>query len=131
VAHESNENGLTVLAHDHEETGHGVRDARVFCFFVAGIVPPMSLFLHAVLTTYGVVLVRLHPNSLLALAIFQHLCEAFIGVHPLVALFRVFYDAHLDDSGTISSGLIFRLRHHMAVLYIAISQRTWGEWRAS
>jgi hypothetical protein len=45
----------------------------------------MSLFLHAVLSTYGVVLVHLHPNSVIALAIFQHLCEAHVGVRLLVA----------------------------------------------
>jgi hypothetical protein len=35
-----------------------MRDARVFFFFlVAGVVPPMSLFLHVILSTYGVMLV--------------------------------------------------------------------------
>jgi hypothetical protein len=100
MADESNERGPTVLAHAHEETGHGARYARVFlCFFMAGMVPPMSLLLHVVLNTYRVVLAHLHPNTLLALAIFQHLCEAYVRVHPSVALFRVFYDTHLDDSG--------------------------------
>jgi hypothetical protein len=42
------------------------------------MVPPMSLFLHVVLSTYGVVLAHLHPNALPTLAIFQYLCEAFI-----------------------------------------------------
>jgi hypothetical protein len=48
-----------------------VRDARVFfCFLVAGMVLQMSLFLHAVLSIYGVVLAHLHPNALLVLANF-------------------------------------------------------------
>jgi hypothetical protein len=47
----------------------------------------MSLFLHAALSTYSMVLVHLHPNALITLAIFQYLCEAFVGVHSLVALF--------------------------------------------
>jgi nitrate reductase NapE component len=64
------------------------RDARVFfCFLVVGMVPPMSLFLHAALSTYSMVLVHLHPNALITLAIFQYLCEAFVGVHSLVVLF--------------------------------------------
>jgi hypothetical protein len=118
------------MAHAPENIGRWARDAWVFfCFFVAGIVPPMSLFLHAMRTTYEVVLAHLHPNSLLALAIFQHFCEAYIGVHPSVALFRVFYDAHLDDSGAISGSLIFRLCPHIVTRYIAMSQRTWDEWR--
>jgi hypothetical protein len=71
VADRSNKYGPTILAHAIEVVGHGARDARVFfCFLVAGMVPPMSLFLHAVLSTYGVVLAHLHPNALLALAIF-------------------------------------------------------------
>jgi hypothetical protein len=91
VADESNENGPTVLAHTHEDISRGAGDARVFfCFFVVGMVPPMSLFLHAVLITYGVVLAHLHSNSLLVLAIFQHLCEALVGVQSSVALFRIF-----------------------------------------
>jgi hypothetical protein len=70
----------------------------------------MSLFLHAVLSTYSVVLAHLHPNALLALAIFQNLYEAYVGVRPLMALFRVFFEARLDASGTISGCLTFRLR---------------------
>jgi hypothetical protein len=47
VADESNENGPTILAHAHEDTGRAARDARAFFyFFVAEMVPPMSLFLH-------------------------------------------------------------------------------------
>jgi hypothetical protein len=53
----------------------------------------MLLFLHVMLSTYGMVLAHLHPNSLLTLAIFQHLCETYVGVRPLVALFRFFFEA--------------------------------------
>jgi hypothetical protein len=94
-----------------------------FCFIVVGMVPPMSFFLHAMLTTYVVVLAHLHPNSLLMLAIFQHFCEAYVRVYPLVAPFRYFYSVHLDASGAFSSSLIFRLRSHMVMRYIAVSQR--------
>jgi hypothetical protein len=67
----SNERGLTIPAHASEAIGHEARDARVFfCLLVAGMVPPMSLFIHVVLSTYGVVLAHLHPNALLTLAIF-------------------------------------------------------------
>jgi hypothetical protein len=67
----SNENGHNAIAHAIEITGYGARDTRVFsCFIMARMVPPMSLFLHVVLTTYGVVLAHLHPKSLLARVIF-------------------------------------------------------------
>jgi hypothetical protein len=103
VDDESNERGPTILAHASEAIDHEARDARVFfCFLVVGMVLPMSLFLHAVLSTYGMVLAHLHPNALLTMAIFQYLCEAFVGVRPLVALFRVFFEARLDAGGAIS-----------------------------
>ena len=35
---------------------------------------------------YGFHLIQIHPNALLALAAFAHLCEGFIGVMPSVAL---------------------------------------------
>jgi hypothetical protein len=71
VADESNERGPTIVAHASEAVGHEGRDARVFFYFlVAGMVPPMLLFLHATLSMYGVVLAHLHPNALLTLAIF-------------------------------------------------------------
>jgi hypothetical protein len=62
----------------------------------------VSIFLHAVLSNYGVVQAHLHPNALFTLAIFQYLCEAFVGVRPLVTLFRVFFEARLDARGAIS-----------------------------
>jgi hypothetical protein len=60
IMHEENKHGRTIMAHARENIGHGARDTRVFfCFMVAGMIPPMSLFLRAVLTTYGVVLAHL------------------------------------------------------------------------
>jgi hypothetical protein len=119
------------LAHTSEVIGRGVRDARVFfCFLVAGMVSPMSLFLHAVLSTYGVVLAHLHPNALLTLAIFQHLCEAYVGMHPLLALFCVLFEARLDASGTVSGYLTIRLRLSMVMRFIPLPSRDWEEWQA-
>jgi hypothetical protein len=52
------------MALARENTSRGARDVRVFfCFIMAGMVSPMFLFLHAVLTTYGVVLAHLHPDT--------------------------------------------------------------------
>jgi hypothetical protein len=132
MADASNERGATILAHASEVVGHGARDARVFfCFLMAGMVSPMSLFLHTVLSTYGMALVHLHPNALLALAIFQHLCEAYVGVHPLVALFRIFFEARLDASGAIYGCLTFRLHPSMVTRFIPMPSRDWEEWRAN
>jgi hypothetical protein len=91
----------------------------------------MSLFLHATLSTYGMVLAHLHPNALLTLAIFQYLCEAFIGVHPLVALFRIFFEVSLDIDGAISGCLSFHLCLSMVTIFIPMPNREWEEWRAN
>jgi hypothetical protein len=55
---------------------------------MAGMVPLLLSFLCAILEEYGLLLSQLQSNSLLALSIFQYLCEAFMGVNPSVALFR-------------------------------------------
>jgi hypothetical protein len=119
-----NEKGCTAISHASKITGHGARDTRVFlCFIVTGVVPPISLFIHTMLNTFGLVLAHLHPNSLLALAIFQHFCEAFVGVHPSAPLFCYFYSAHLDTSGTISGSLVLHLHPQMMMHYITMTQR--------
>jgi hypothetical protein len=122
----TSKHGLAVLAHAGEVVGRGVRDALVFlCFLVVGMVPPMLLFLHTMLSTYIMVLAHLHPNALLALAIFHHFYEAYIGVRLLVALFRVFFEARLDAS------LTFRLRPSMVMRFIPMLHRDWEEWRVN
>jgi hypothetical protein len=128
----TNERGLTILAHASKAISREVRDARVFlCFLVVGMVPPMSLFLHAALSTYSVVLAHFHPNALLTLAIFQYLCEAFVGVRPWVALFCIFFEAHLDAGGAISGCLSFHLRSDMVTCFISMPNKEWEEWRAN
>jgi hypothetical protein len=75
---------------DARDVGTHTRlDMRIFaCFLMAGMEPLLLSFLCAILEEYGLLLSQLHPNSLLALSIFQYLCEAFVGVNPSVALFR-------------------------------------------
>jgi hypothetical protein len=43
----------------------------------------------------------------MALSIFQYLCEAFVGVHPSVALFRHYYNARLEYGGAMYGGFPF------------------------
>jgi hypothetical protein len=131
VADGTNVQGPTILSHASEAVGHEARDVRVFlCFLVAGMVPPMSLFLHATLSMYSVVLAHLHPNALLTPAIFQYFYEAFVGVRPSVALFRVFFE-HLDTGGAISGCLSFRLCSDMVTRFISMPNKEWEEWRAN
>jgi hypothetical protein len=132
VADGTNERGPTILAHASEAVGCEARDTRVFLYFlVAGMVLPMSLFLHTTLSTYGMVAAHLHPNALITLAIFQYLGEAFVGVRPSVALVRVFFKAHLYTGGAISGCLSFHLHSSMVTCFISMPNREWEEWWAN
>ena len=72
VASKRNENGPTILKAGNTPADKlDALDVRVFtCFLAAGLVPPMSAFLVAVLAEYGLLLVHLHPNAILTLAMF-------------------------------------------------------------
>jgi hypothetical protein len=52
------------------------------------MVPPFSPFLLAILESYGIQAIHLHPRSFALLAIFAYACEAWIGIKPSVAYFR-------------------------------------------
>ena len=90
-------------------------DIPIFkCFVRAGLVPPMSLFLHAVLEEYGLCLAQLHPNAMQTLAIFQHLSETSVGVMLSVALFRHFFTPRVETGGLISGLVSFCFRPGLA-----------------
>jgi hypothetical protein len=80
------------------------------------------------LEEYGLLLQQLHPNSLLALAIFLYLCEAFIGVHPSVALFCHYYNTRLESGSAMTSGFTFRLHDRRGQDYIDMSQKKWDPY---
>jgi hypothetical protein len=67
-----------------------------FIFFavyaLAGLVLPLSSFFLTLLEYYGLQLQHLSPNSITLVAIFVHFCEMFVGVRPLVWLFRRFFE---------------------------------------
>lgn len=60
-------------------------------FPAATLVPPFSDFFLAVSEHYRIHSLHLHPNVVLVLAIFSHLCEGFIGVRPSLELFQYFF----------------------------------------
>jgi hypothetical protein len=66
-----------------------------FVFFaayaLARLVPPLSSFFLTLLEYYGLQLQHLSPNSIALVAIFVHLCEMYMGVHPSVRLFWHFF----------------------------------------
>jgi hypothetical protein len=50
-------------------------------------VPPFSPFFLAILETYGIQAIHLHPKSVTLLAVFAYAYEAWIGIKPSVAYF--------------------------------------------
>jgi hypothetical protein len=122
VADETNEHGATLLMDAKDVRPRACLDMRIFTYFLmAGVVPPLSSFLHTILEEYGLLLLQLHPNSLLALAIFPFLCEAFVGVHPSVTLFCHYYKVRLESRGAMSGGFTFHLHDGRGRDYIDMS----------
>ncbi|KAE8777545.1 hypothetical protein D1007_49656 [Hordeum vulgare] len=79
----------------------------VYPFFLhniyAGLVPPFSRFFTAIFDHYGIQALHLQPNSILLLSVFAFYCEAFVGVHPSVALLRHFFSLRLHDDAHLSA----------------------------
>ena len=102
------------------------------CFLTAGMVPPLSEFCQAVLEEYGLVIQQLHPNAVLVMAVFAHLCEGFVGVMPSVALFRHYFTPRVDAKKPISGGITWCLRNGRSADYLRTAYKSkWDEWRGS
>jgi hypothetical protein len=52
------------------------------------MVPPFSPFLVAILETYGIRAIHLHPISIALVVVFAYACEAWVGTKPSVAYFH-------------------------------------------
>jgi hypothetical protein len=60
-------------------------------FFQHGFGIPTCEFLRDILHHYQIELIHLNPNSILQIAFFVHLCEAFLGVPPNFILFKSYF----------------------------------------
>ena len=132
VAGPRNEHGATMLKPESIATPPLDGDVPTFtCFLKMGLVPPLSEFFVATMETYGLHLTQLHPNALLTLSIFAHLCEGFVGVMPSVALFRHFFIPRIETKKPpISGGVTFRLRNGLSGEFIPTTFKSkWEEWR--
>jgi hypothetical protein len=93
----------------HGRAPWGTLPATVQPFFLfsvfAGLVPPFSPFFQAILETYGIQAIHLHPKFVTLLAVFAYACEAWIGIKPSVVYFRHLFS--LRSSGqNQSSGCV-------------------------
>ena len=122
VAARSNEHGATNirLSNLGRSLREGYYPVFLHCLY-AGLVPPFSPFLLAILEAYQIQLLHLHPNSILILAIFAYLCEAYIGIRPSVALFRHFYSLRSSASGEQTGCISFRISDVGAKEYIPMA----------
>ncbi|XP_024314363.1 uncharacterized protein LOC106865415 isoform X1 [Brachypodium distachyon] len=83
------------------------------------------------MAAYQLKVAQLHPTSLFLLAVFQFLCEGFVGVMPLVALFRHYFYPRIEQTGVMSSGVSFRARDKMKSEFIVqTDKKIEKEWRA-
>ena len=74
-------------------------------FFYCGLCPPFSEFFCDIMNTYGFHLLDFTPNAVLTMAVFAHLGENFVGVHPNVALFRHYFMPRVERGEPLSGGI--------------------------
>ena len=74
-------------------------------FFYCGLCPPFSDFFCNIMNTYGLHLLDFTPNAVLTMAVFAHLCENFVGIHPNVALFRHYFMPRVKKGVPLSGGI--------------------------
>jgi hypothetical protein len=81
-------------------------------YALAGLVPPFSSFFFTLLEAYGLQLQHLSPHSITLVAVFMHLHELYVGVRPLVHLFRLYHVLRSTgrDAGPIS---IYNFQHRV------------------
>ena len=65
------------------------------------------------------------------MAVFAHLCENFVGVHPNVALFRHFFIPRVERGEPLAGGIAWISRVGKKEAYLEGELRSkWEEWRA-
>jgi hypothetical protein len=95
--------GETVIFITHIERGFSV---------------PAGDFLRGLLHFYRIELVHLAPNSITIIAIFSHLCEAYIGITPHFHLWRHFFELKKTGKVVVVGSVIFMSYQNMKLEYI-------------
>jgi hypothetical protein len=90
VGSKNSEWGATRVWHGRAPRDTLPATAQPFFLFsvFTGLVSPFSPFFLAILETYGIQAIHLHPKSVTLLAVFAYACEAWIGIKPSVVYFR-------------------------------------------
>ena len=95
-------------------------------YFWRGLGFPVHPFLRDLLEFWSISLCNLHPNTILHISIFIHLCEAFLEVLPHFNLFRhLFWLKKKGGGGSkVIGGVYLQLRDGMANEYINVPLST-------
>jgi len=91
-------------------------------FLKSGFGVSVHPFLQGLLLYYEIGIYNLHPNSILFITTFIHLCEAFMGIEPYFDLFRyLFYLRKKGAHGRskIVGGVYLNLRDGMKTCYLS------------
>ena len=82
-------------------------------FYEKGFALPVGAFFRGLLFFYGLEVTHLKLNSITQIAIFIHLCEAFLGIAPQFNLWRALYHLRGYPSAArhdMVGGAVFSLR---------------------
>jgi hypothetical protein len=109
--------GVTVPTEDTHE-------AIIFMpFLIWGLALPASPFFRDLLDFYSLNLTHLNPNFVLQIAMFVHLCEAFLGIIPHFGLWKYLYHCRPGMAGgqhQLVGGASLELRRGRKVKYLDI-----------
>nr|ABA98573.1 retrotransposon protein, putative, Ty3-gypsy subclass [Oryza sativa Japonica Group] len=104
-------------------------------FFYGGFALPTSKFFRGILNFYGISLHHLNPNSIVHIANFIHVCEAFLGIKPHFALFRrIFFLKPQPNKNKpcVVGGAGFQLRGTLSQKYFSMPFKTSNKgWHAN
>jgi hypothetical protein len=92
-------------------------------FLIRGLAFPISPFFRGLLDFYELNLTHLNPNSILQVAIFVHLCEAFLRILPHFGLWKYLYHYRPGMAGgehQLVGGASLELRRGRKVEYLDI-----------
>ena len=93
---------------------------------------PASNFFHGLLYYYGLELHHLTPESIAHIAIFVHLCEAFLGIEPHFDLFRHLFCVKPQSSKSnlfVIGGASIQLRKSALNQYLEYRFTTYLKWK--
>jgi len=82
---------------------------------------PIHRFLQDLLLYYEIGICNLHPNSILLISTFIHLCEAYVGIEPHFNLFRFLFCLRKKGAvggSKIAGGVYLNLRDGMKNRYL-------------